>query len=89
MKMVKLIQELLRQQILQFGFEYTEYTIGAVIHNIATDKVQVLGLGCGNKGLGRAKILKGLVGGLTKLIAYGHSEKIRRRRTVQKRYVDP
>ena len=26
-------QELLRQQILQFGFEYTEYTIGAVIHN--------------------------------------------------------
>jgi hypothetical protein len=23
----------LRQQILQFGFEYTEYTIGAVIHN--------------------------------------------------------
>lgn len=26
-------QELLRQQILQFGFEYTEYTIGAVIRN--------------------------------------------------------
>ena len=26
-------QELLRQQIMQFGFEYTEYTIGAVIHN--------------------------------------------------------
>ena len=26
-------QELLRQQILQFGFEYTEYTVGAVIRN--------------------------------------------------------
>ena len=26
-------QELLRQQILHFGFEYTEYTIGAIIHN--------------------------------------------------------
>lgn len=26
-------QELLRQQIEQFGFEYAEYTIGAVIHN--------------------------------------------------------
>ena len=26
-------QELLRQQILNFGFEYTEYTVGAVIRN--------------------------------------------------------
>lgn len=26
-------QELLRQQILHFGFEYTEYTVGAIIHN--------------------------------------------------------